>query len=214
MIGNDWDELLKDEYDKEYFKELMSKVDKEYELKTCYPLKENIFRAFKLTSFKDTKVVILGQDPYHGEHEANGLCFSVYHGVKCPPSLNNIFKELNNDLGIKRDDTDLTDWADQGVLLLNTLLSVEKDKPLAHKGLGWETFTDEVIKKIAENNPKVVFVLWGNYARSKKNLIGFNPTIESAHPSPLSASRGFLGSKPFSKVNDILENLGISKINW
>ena len=214
MIGNDWDIILKDEYDKEYFKELINLVNKEYDKNICYPEKENIFKAFEVTPFKDVKVVILGQDPYHGEHEANGLCFSVYHGVKCPPSLNNIFKELYSDLGIKRTDTDLSDWASEGVLLLNTLLSVEKDKPLSHKGFGWEIFTDEVIRRIALNNKDVVFVLWGNYARSKKSLIGKNPVIESAHPSPLSASRGFFGSKPFSKINNMLEERGKSKINW
>ena len=214
MIGNDWDQVLKDEYEKPYFKELIKSVNNEYSKEICYPEKENIFRAFRLTPYKDVKVVILGQDPYHGEHEANGLCFSVYNGVKCPPSLLNIFKELNNDLGIKRDNTDLTDWASQGILMLNTIMSVEKDKPLSHKGFGWEIFTDEVIKKIAEKDDKVVFVLWGNYARSKKEFLKNNPTIESAHPSPLSASRGFFGSKPFSKINEMLKENNKDIINW
>ena len=214
MIGNDWDEILKDEYDKPYFKKLITFVNDAYDDSICYPLKENIFKAFRLTPFKNIKVVILGQDPYHGENEANGLCFSVSHGVKCPPSLMNIFKELYADLGIKRTNTELDDWAMQGVLLLNSLLTVEKDKPLSHKDNGWEIFTDEVIRLISLNNPDVVFVLWGNYARSKKNLISKNPIIESAHPSPLSASRGFLGSKPFSQVNQILESKGKSIIKW
>ena len=214
MIGNDWDQVLKDEYEKPYFKELIKSVNEEYSKEICYPEKENIFRAFKLTPYKDVKVVILGQDPYHGEHEANGLCFSVYNGVKMPPSLLNIFKELNSDLGIKRDNTDLTDWANQGILMLNTIMSVSKDKPLSHKGFGWEIFTDQVIKKIAEKDDKVVFVLWGNYARSKKELLKGHPIIESAHPSPLSASRGFFGSKPFSKINAILKENNQDIINW
>jgi uracil-DNA glycosylase len=214
MIGNDWDQVLKEEYEKPYFKELIKSVNDEYSKEICYPEKENIFRAFRLTPYKDVKVVILGQDPYHGEHEANGLCFSVYNGVKMPPSLLNIFKELNNDLGIRRNDTDLTDWANQGILMLNTIMSVSKDKPLSHKGFGWEIFTDEVIKKIAEKDDKVVFVLWGNYARSKKEFLKGHPIIESAHPSPLSASRGFFGSKPFSKINEILKENNKDIINW
>ena len=214
MIGNDWDEILKDEYTKPYFKNLIDFVNKAYDERICYPEKENIFRALRLTPYKDVKVVILGQDPYHGEHEANGLCFSVYNGVKCPPSLLNIFKELNNDLGIKRTDTDLTDWANQGILMLNSIMSVEKDTPLAHKNKGWEIFTDEIIKKIALKNDKVIFVLWGSFARSKKELVGNHYVIECVHPSPLSASRGFFGSKPFSKINNILEKEGKDIIKW
>lgn len=214
MIGNDWDEVLKDEYSKPYFKELIDFVNKVYEERICYPAKENIFRALRLTPYKDVKVVIIGQDPYHGEHEANGLCFSVYNGVKCPPSLLNIFKELNNDLGIKRTNTDLTDWASQGILMLNSIMSVEKDTPLSHKNRGWEIFTDEIIKKIAEKNDKVIFVLWGSFARSKKELIKEHYVIECVHPSPLSASRGFFGSKPFSKINNILSSEGKEIIKW
>ena len=214
MIGNDWDNILKDEYDKEYFKNLINKVNEEYLKNTCYPSKENIFRALRLTTYDNIKVVIIGQDPYHGEHEANGLAFSVFNGVKCPPSLQNIFKELYSDLGIKRSNTDLTDWAEQGILMLNTLLSVEKDKPLSHKDFGWEIFTDEIIKKIALKKDKVIFLLWGNYARSKKSLVGNHYVIESAHPSPLSASRGFFGSKPFSKINELLKSEGKKEINW
>lgn len=214
MIGNDWDEVLKDEYIKPYFKELIDFVNQEYEERICYPAKENIFRALRLVPYKDVKVVILGQDPYHGEREANGLCFSVYRGVKCPPSLLNIFKELNSDLGIKRNDTDLTDWAKQGILMLNTIMSVEKDLPLSHKDKGWEIFTDEIIKAVANKNDKVIFVLWGSFARSKKELVGNNYVIESAHPSPLSASRGFFGSKPFSKINQILIENNRPIIRW
>ncbi|MBR1376473.1 MAG: uracil-DNA glycosylase [Bacilli bacterium] len=214
MIGNDWDEILKDEYSKPYFEELLNFVNSEYDKRICYPAKENIFRALRLTPYKDVKVVILGQDPYHGENEANGLCFSVCKGVKCPPSLLNIFKELYNDLGIKRTNTELDDWAKQGILMLNTIMSVEKDTPLSHKNKGWEIFTDEIIKKIAAKDEKVIFVLWGSYARTKRELIGNHYVIESVHPSPLSASRGFFGSKPFSKINAILENENKSKIEW
>ncbi len=213
MIGNDWDLILKDEYTKPYFKKLLTDVSSEYKKDICYPEKKNIFRALRLTPYNDVKVVILGQDPYHGDGEANGLCFSVNPGVKCPPSLLNIFKELYSDLGIKRTNTDLTDWANQGVLLLNTLLSVKKDTPLSHKDLGWEKFTDVVIEKLASKK-NVIFVLWGNYAKTKKPLIGNACIIESAHPSPLSASRGFFGSKPFSKINKMLEENNLNKIEW
>lgn len=213
MIGNDWDIVLADEYKKEYFKKLLNDVESKYETSICYPEKCNIFRALKLTPYSDVKVVILGQDPYHGEGEANGLCFSVFEGIKCPPSLRNIFKELESDVGIKRTDTDLTSWANQGVLLLNTIMSVEKDKPLSHSGLGWEIFTDEIIKKIALKKD-VIFVLWGNYARGKKCYLLDNKVIESAHPSPLSASRGFFGSKPFSKINEILLEENKKTIDW
>ena len=213
MIGNDWDDILKDEFNKEYFKSLMQSIDSKYEENICYPKKDDIFKAFRLTPYKDVKVVILGQDPYHGENEANGLCFSVSHGVKCPPSLRNIFKELESDLGIKRCDTDLSDWAKEGVLLLNTIMSVEKDKPLSHRKLGWEIFTDEVIRQISKRDD-VIFMLWGSYARSKKELIEKGIILESAHPSPLSASRGFLGSKPFSKINNELIKLNKTPIRW
>lgn len=213
MIGNDWDQVLSEEYNKDYFKDLMKFVDNEYNTKVCYPPKEDIFKALKTTSYKDVKVVILGQDPYHEEHEANGLCFSVYNGVKCPRSLRNIFKELESDLGIKRTDTDLVDWAKQGVLLLNAILSVEQGNAMAHSNKGWEIFTDEIIKRVALKGD-VIFVLWGNVARKKKDLLGNNPIIESAHPSPLSVRHGFFGSKPFSKINAILESNGKEKIDW
>lgn len=216
MINKKWDILLKDEFAEEYFKNLGNYVKKVYAEKVVYPPYKDIFNALRYTDYDEVKVVILGQDPYHGEHEAHGLSFSVQEGVKRPPSLNNIFKELYNDLGIKRTDNNLTDWAKQGVLLLNAIMTVEKDKPLSHKGIGWERFTDTIIQKLNERDKPVVFVLWGSFARSKKEMIT-NPihyVIESPHPSPLSASHGFFGSKPFSKINNFLESKNIPKINW
>ncbi len=212
MINKNWDIVLKDEFKKEYFKRLGIFVKREYKMKRVFPPYNNIFDALRFTDYDEVKVVILGQDPYHGENEAHGLSFSVKQGVKIPPSLQNIFKELYNDLNIKRINTDLTDWAKQGVLLLNSIMTVEKDRPLSHKDKGWEIFTDTIIKLLNDREDRVIFVLWGNYARSKKALIT-NPQhiiIESAHPSPLSASRGFFGSKPFSKINKYLDK----KINW
>ncbi|MBE6149582.1 MAG: uracil-DNA glycosylase [Firmicutes bacterium] len=216
MINKTWDIVLKEEMEKEYFKSLGIFVKNEYKNKICYPQYNNIFNALRLTDYNDVKVVILGQDPYHGENEAHGLSFSVLEGVKRPPSLNNIFKELNNDLNILRTNNNLTDWAQQGVLLLNAILTVEKDTPLAHKGKGWEIFTDNIIKLLNKREKPIVFILWGSYARSKKELITNKNhyIIESAHPSPLSASRGFFGSKPFSKTNEFLEKNNIKKINW
>lgn len=216
MINNGWDKVLENETKREYFRKLGSFVKDEYKNKVCYPDYVNIFNALRYTDYENVKVVILGQDPYHGEGEAHGLSFSVLEGVRRPPSLNNIFKELYNDLGIVRTNNCLSDWAKQGVLLLNAIMTVEKDKPLSHKDKGWEIFTDTVIKKLNERNKPVIFVLWGSFARSKKELIT-NPIhhiIESAHPSPLSASRGFFGSKPFSKINAHLEKDGIDGINW
>ncbi len=216
MINNDWDNVLKDEYNKEYFKNLMSFVDDEYNNKTIYPEYSNIFNALKHTNYNDVLVVILGQDPYHGEGEAHGLSFSVQDGVKMPPSLRNIFKELKSDLGVDRTKTDLTDWADQGVLLLNSILTVLKDTPLSHKNKGWEVFTDKVIEKLGEREKPMVFILWGSYARSKKDLIKNKNhlIIESAHPSPLSARRGFFGSCPFSRANEFLKENGMNEIKW
>ena len=216
MIGNNWDKILKDEFKKDYFKELVKFLNIENKNKIIFPKKEDLFRALKLTDYDDVRVVILGQDPYHGEKEANGLCFSVNHGVQTPPSLQNIFKELKSDLGITRLDTDLTDWAKQGILLLNTVLTVEKDKAFSHRGKGWEIFTDEIIKKLNEKEEPIVFVLWGNAARSKKTLITNNihKIVESAHPSPLSYNKGFKDSKPFSKINKILNDFGYKSIKW
>ena len=216
MVGNNWDVILKEEYNKEYFKNMIGYLNKEYNEKEIFPLKSNIFKAFSLTDFDNVKVVILGQDPYHGVDEANGLAFSVNENVKLPPSLKNIFKELESDLNIKNDNGDLSNWAKQGVLLLNTVLTVVKDTPASHKNIGWEVFTDEVIKIINKKEEPVVFILWGNFARSKKKYIT-NPKhliIESTHPSPFSCNNGFFGSKPFSKTNDFLRKNNIKEIDW
>jgi len=217
MIGNSWDILLKDEYEKEYFKNLQKFIINEYKTKTVYPKMSEIFNAFTKTSYDNVKVVILGQDPYHGEGEAEGLSFSVKIGIQKPPSLINIFSELKDDLGISPPNHgSLVHWANQGVLLLNSTLTVVKDKPKSHSNKGWETFTDEVIKQINKKETPVVFILWGSDARSKKYLINNKKhlIIESAHPSPLSAYRGFFGSKPFSKTNDFLIKNNIEPIDW
>ncbi len=216
MINKNWDIVLKDEIEKEYFQKLIEYIKNEYETKTVYPLYEDIFNSLKNTNFDEVKVVILGQDPYHGENEAHGLSFSVSQGVKMPPSLKNIFKELLNDIGIERTNTELFDWSSQGVLLLNSILTVVKDKPLSHKNIGWEIFTDKIIEILGNKESKIVFILWGSYAKSKKDLIKNKNhlIIESPHPSPLSAHRGFFGSSPFSKTNLFLEKNGILKINW
>ena len=216
MIGNDWDNVLKDEYEKEYFKKIKDIVRNEYNNKTIFPPANRVFYAFRKTTYKDTRVVILGQDPYHGVGEANGLCFSVNRGIKMPPSLKNIYKELESDLGIVRTDTDLSDWAQSGVLLLNSVLTVEKDKPASHKFVGWEEFTDSVIMKLNEKEEPVVFILWGNFAKGKMKYIT-NPkhlVISSSHPSPFSVNYGFLGSRPFSRTNEFLKNNGLKEIEW
>ena len=216
MIGNDWDIILKEEYEKEYFLKIKDVVRNEYNNKVIFPPADRVFYAFRETSYKDTRVVILGQDPYHGVGEANGLCFSVNRGIKMPPSLKNIYKELKDDLGIDRIDTDLSDWAKSGVLLLNSVLTVEKDKPASHKMVGWEEFTDNVIKKLNEKDEPIVFILWGNFAKGKIKYIT-NPkhlVLSSAHPSPFSVRQGFFGSKPFSKANDFLKKHNIKEIEW
>ena len=216
MINKKWDEVLKDEMKKPYFRKLGIFVKNEYNHRIIYPEYKNIFNALRYTDYDEVKVVILGQDPYHGKGEAHGLSFSVQEGVKRPPSLNNIFKELYNDLGLKRENNDLTDWAKEGVFLLNSIMTVVKDTPLSHKGRGWETFTDDLIKLLNQREKPIVFILWGSYARSKKELITNKNhyIIESVHPSPLSASRGFFGSKPFSKTNNFLVSHGIKPIKW
>ena len=216
MIGNNWDDILNSEFKKDYFKELAKFLNEETKHKTIFPEKINLFRALKLTPYDKVNVVILGQDPYHGEKEANGLCFSVNTGIQMPPSLQNIFKELKSDLGIERVNTDLTDWAEQGILLLNTVLTVEKDKPFSHRGKGWEIFTNKIIEKLNEKKDPIVFVLWGNAAREKKMLLtnSHHMIVESAHPSPLSYSRGFKDSHPFSKVNNMLKSIGKPEIKW
>mgnify|MGYP004610673319 FL=1 len=216
MINKKWDEILEPEFKKDYFRKLGIFVKSQYKSHVVYPKYSDIFNALRYTDYDQVKVVILGQDPYHGDKEAHGLSFSVQTGVPMPPSLRNIFKELYDDVGVKRNLTDLTDWAKQGVLLLNSIMTVEKDKPLSHKDKGWEIFTDFIIEKLGERSEPMVFIFWGSYAKSKKILIK-NPNhliLESVHPSPLSANRGFFGSKPFSKTNKFLEEHHITKINW
>ena len=216
MFNNSWDKILEEEMNKEYFLNIKNFIKEERTKKIIFPSKEDLFKAFKLTEFDKIKVVIIGQDPYHGENEAMGLCFSVRKGITMPPSLRNIFKELEDDLGIKRTDTDLTDWANQGIFLLNTVLTVEKDKANSHKDIGWQEFTDFVIKEINDKKDNVIFVLWGGQAQKKKSLITNKShyIIESAHPSPLSVYRGFFGSKPFSKINNYLKSKNIEEIKF
>ena len=217
MIGNKWDEYLSDEYKKEYFKELLEFVKNEYKTKVIYPKQNEVFNAFRYTDYDNLKVVILGQDPYHGPNQAEGLSFSVSNEVLKPPSLKNIFKELESDLGIPYPTKNsLKPWAKQGVLLLNAVLTVEEHKPTSHKDKGWEHFTDDVIKIINEKKEPVVFILWGAYAKDKKKLITNKQhlVIESAHPSPFSARNGFFGSKPFSKTNEFLRKNNIKEIDW
>ena len=216
MINKKWDVILKNDFNSEYFRKLGIFVKQEYNRKKIYPEYRDIFNALRYTDYDQVKVVILGQDPYHGDKEAHGLSFSVKEGVPMPPSLRNIFKELYSDLGIKRTDTDLTDWAKQGVLLLNSIMTVVKDSPLSHKDKGWEIFTDNIIEYLGERDEPMVFILWGSYARSKKDLIKNKKhlILESVHPSPLSANRGFFGSKPFSKTNEFLIKNNQEPINW
>ena len=217
MIGNDWDQKLEIIWNSPGFQKFYKMIMAEYDKKVIYPPKDYVFNALKLTSYKDTKVVIVGQDPYHGEHQAHGLSFSVQKGVKLPPSLQNIYKELESDLGIPpRNDGDLTGWAKQGVLMLNAVLTVEKDKAASHRNLGWEPLTDYIIKILNKKDKPVVFILWGNFAKEKAKLIT-NPNhyiIISPHPSPFSAYSGFFGSKPFSKTNNYLISKGLAPIDW
>lgn len=217
-IEQSWKTHLKDEFEKPYFKELTDFVKKEYEKGGIYPAPKNIFRAFELTPFDSVKVVILGQDPYHGPRQAIGLSFAVSEGVRNPPSLQNIFKEIQSDLGtsLVHDDGDLSRWAEQGVLLLNATLTVRAANAGSHQGKGWEEFTDAVIQKLSDEREHLVFILWGNYARAKGARIDRSKhlVIESAHPSPFSAANGFFGSKPFSKANKYLEKQGEKPINW
>lgn len=217
FFGNDWDEILKDELKAEYFREILIKLQKEYQEKIIYPPKEKVFNAFRRTSFNNLKVVIVGQDPYHGEKQAEGLSFSVQKGVSKPPSLRNIFKELKADLNIdEASHGSLLSWADEGVLLLNAVLSVEKDKAASHKHLNWEAFTDKVIQIISDKKDNIVFILWGNFAKNKSYLIDESKhlIISSAHPSPFSAHNGFFASKPFSRTNDYLRKNNLPEINW
>lgn len=217
VIGNDWDEVLDGEFDKEYYLKLREFLKIEYSTQTIYPDMHDIFNALKFTSYADTKVLILGQDPYHNVNQAHGLSFSVKPGVDTPPSLLNMYKELRDDLGCFIPNNGyLVPWAKQGVLLLNTALTVRAHQANSHKGKGWEVFTDNIIKTLNSRKDPVIFILWGNNARKKKEFIDTDKhfVIESAHPSPLSASRGFFGTKPFSKTNEILISLGKLPIDW
>ena len=216
-LGNDWDEILADEFQKPYYLQLRAFLKKEYATRTIYPDMYSIFNALKATAYRDVKVVIIGQDPYHGPGQAHGMCFSVRKGVEPPPSLKNIFKELQDDLGIPEPTHgQLTHWAEQGVLLLNTVLTVRAGQPNSHKGMGWETFTDRVISELNHKQTPVVFLLWGANARNKARVIT-NPIhikLETVHPSPLSAYGGFFGCRHFSKANAILEQSGQTPIDW
>ena len=216
-LGNDWDSILADEWEKPYYKKLRAFLKEEYATRTIYPNMHDIFNALKYTSFADTKVVIIGQDPYHGAGQAHGLCFSVKKGVVPPPSLKNIYKELHNDVGFEiPNHGELVEWAKQGILMLNNVLTVREAMPNSHKGMGWEIFTDRVISELNKKETPVVFLLWGANAQKKAEIIT-NPLhhkLISVHPSPLSASRGFLGCKHFSKTNEILEKNSISPIKW
>jgi len=215
---NDWNEILASEFETPYFKELTSFLINQRKIgKKIFPKEEEVFSALELTAFKDVKVVILGQDPYHGENQAHGLAFSVKKGIPKPPSLQNIFKELNSDLGIKPPDHGcLVDWARQGVLLLNTVLTVEEAKPGSHHGKGWEIFTDKIIQILNHQKQHLVFILWGSPAQKKLSMLDEKKhlVLKSPHPSPLSSYRGFFGSKPFSKTNDYLIRNGHSPIDW
>ena len=216
-IASNWKSLLSEEFEKPYFKELTAFVRDEYRNQTIYPKGLDIFKAFDRCDFSDVKVVIIGQDPYHGPGQANGLCFSVGEGVRCPPSLMNIFKEIRDDLGKPIPSSgDLERWARQGVLLLNATLTVKANSPGSHQNRGWEIFTDAVIKKISEEKEGIVFLLWGAYAQKKGEIIDRNKhlVLMSAHPSPFSADRGFFGCKHFSKANAYLKSKGKEEIDW
>ena len=211
-----WTEILAPIKNTEYFTTLWEKVKEEYQTTKCFPPKNQIFRAIELTPFEEVKVVIIGQDPYHNDNQANGLCFSVSDKVTAPPSLKNIFKELEDDLGIKKTSNELEIWAKQGVLLLNATLTVRAHEANSHKDLGWEQFTDFIIKEISDKKENVVFVLWGAFAQKKAGLIDASKhfIIQSAHPSPFSVHKGFFGSRPFSKINQFLKEKGKEPINW
>jgi uracil-DNA glycosylase len=216
-MQTEWSSLLQSEFEKPYFKKLQEFVTQERRQFSVYPSPENVMAALELTTYADTRVVILGQDPYHGVNQAHGLCFSVQRDVVHPPSLKNIFKELQSDLKIKPPiHGNLEQWARQGVLMLNTTLTVRAGEAGSHQGFGWETFTDAIIRIVNNKSHPVVFVLWGAFARKKKSLIDTTKhhIIESAHPSPLSAHNGFTGSRPFTKINDALTSANLSTIDW
>lgn len=217
-FGNDWDEILAGEFDKPYYRKLRAFLKNEYSSRTIFPPMNDIFNALRYTSYENTRVVILGQDPYHGRGQAHGLCFSVKAGIQPPPSLQNIYKEIKTDTGIENDLSygELTSWAKQGVLLLNTVLTVREGSANSHKGMGWEIFTDRVISELNRKNSPVVFLLWGANARNKAMIID-NPIhikLSCAHPSPLSAYNGFFGCRHFSKTNEILIKSGQTPIDW
>ena len=217
IIHNSWQTILTDEFEKEYYQKLRNFLKKEYTTQKIHPDMYHIYEALELTPYEKVKVVILGQDPYHGVNQAHGLSFSVQPGVKIPPSLNNIYKELQSDLGISPvKHGNLVSWAKQGVLLLNTVLTVREGQAYSHRGKGWEILTDKFIEKLNEREKPIVFILWGKPAQEKMKMIDKSRHIilTSAHPSPLSAHRGFLGSKPFSKTNDALMALGETPIDW
>ena len=216
-INGDWLEALKDEFKKDYYKQLFEKVNEEYRTRLIFPPANDIFNAFHLTPLKDVKVVILGQDPYHGNNQAHGLCFSVKPEVEIPPSLVNIYKELHDDLGCTIPDHGyLVKWAKQGVLMLNTVLTVRAHQANSHRGIGWEEFTEAAIRVLNTQDRPIVFILWGRPAQMKKAMLN-NPKhliLEAPHPSPLSSYRGFFGSRPFSKTNQFLEANGVEPIDW
>ncbi len=216
-INNSWDKILQDEFKKPYFKNLVNFLDSEKKAgKVIFPPSDDIFNAFKHTAFDNVKVVILGQDPYHGSGQAHGLCFSVKPDIKTPPSLKNIYKEMNTDLGLEPVNHGyLINWADQGILMLNAVLTVEQSKPGSHRKRGWEIFTDRVIEILNQEKENLVFILWGNDARKKKSMLDESKhyIIESAHPSPFSV-KNFYGTQPFSKTNNYLKNKGIEPVNW
>lgn len=216
-LGNDWDEILKDEFKKEYYQRLRIFLVEEYRHHTIYPDMYDIFNALRYTAYKDVKVVILGQDPYHGPNQAHGLCFSVKKGVTPPPSLMNIYQELHEDLGCTiPDHGELIKWCRQGVLLLNTVLTVRRGQANSHRGKGWEILSDEIIRKLNERKEPIVFLLWGRNAQEKKNLIT-NPShliLACSHPSPFSAEYGFFGCRHFSKANTFLKSHGMEPIDW
>ncbi len=216
-LDNTWKSSLEDELNKKYFIDLMAFVEQEQKTQTIFPLNDNIFNAFSLTPLGKVKVVILGQDPYHGEGQGHGLAFSVLDGVAFPPSLRNIFKEYSSDLGYETPFSgNLTRWAEQGVFMINAVLTVRSGEANSHKGKGWEVFTDAVIKKISDERENIVFILWGKPAQLKNKLIDESKhlVLKAPHPSPLSSYRGFFGSKPFSQVNTYLKEHNISPINW
>ncbi|MDA5561435.1 uracil-DNA glycosylase [Exiguobacterium sp. MMG028] len=215
LLG-DWTDIIQDEMSQPYFQQLKQFVNQAYEETTVYPNREDIWNAFIYTKFSDVKCVILGQDPYHGPNQAHGLSFSVQDGVRFPPSLRNIFQELKDDVGCDIPKSgNLEKWAKQGVLLLNTALTVEAGKAGSHRGKGWEQFTDSVIERLGSREEPIVFILWGNDAKKKMKWIGEqHQVLTSVHPSPLSSHRGFFGSKPFSQVNDALNEWGQSPIDW